>query len=208
MKYTLKDIYNLVGKDDKVALLTFDHDSDSYAVYGGKISVVFSFNQKERLQMKKDVFESKNLIKIRYLSGGKLSKRKIKLLKEEGVKIDDISSILSTNIPSQNTFHSEETRTIKTMNIPIEILPKGEDYDWMYGFRKMQVSKNIGLSPKERAFYLAGKYFFEPDSLTKEESDEIFSEEGVFEKNVEWEYLEIKHIREETNDDEKRKIAV
>src|SRR5690606_34192423 len=76
-----------------------------------------------------------------------------------------------------------------------------------YGFSKKQVSENIGLSPKERAFYLAGKIYYEPEQVTGDEKKEICQEDESLDVKIEWELLQIKYIREEISDEEKKRLA-
>jgi hypothetical protein len=115
--------------------------------------------------------------------------------------------ILYFTAPEKNTFHSKEKRTIDKINIPITSLPKGRDLDWMYRFKKRLVSENIGLCPRERNFYLAGKFYYERDKLTEDEIAEIFPKDSEMREAIEHEFLGMKYMREEISDPEKRRLA-
>lgn len=210
MDYTIEEIYALVGKEDKTAGLTFKFDSEAYNIFGQFITVVFLYTQKEREEMDKliqnEPWSNHGYVRVKFL-GSDLEKDKVTLLSEKGINSADISELLYFKAPSKNTFHSEDKREINKIEIPMKSQSKGRDFDRMYGFSKKQVNEGIGLSPKERAFYLGGKIYYEPDELTSEEKEEIYQEDGTLDVKVEWELLQIKYIREEISDDEKKRLA-
>ena len=117
---------------------------------------------------------------------GELFEAQIKLLATEGILSDDIIEILYFKAPEKNTFHSKEKREITKLEIQTAPLPKGRDYDWMYGFKKQLLEQGIGMCPAERNFYLAGKYYYEPDNLTEIEVGEIFQDGSAMSELVEW----------------------
>ncbi len=210
MEYTPEDIYLLVGKEDKVAGLTFKYGTDSFKEYGSFISVVFIYTQKERQQLDEKIkikpYIGGGFLKAEYL-GLDLSIDKIEKLRNTGVNCEDIIDILNYLFPTKNSFHSKETRSIDKMEIKLNTMPKGQDYDWMYGFKRKLVKENIGLCPEERNFYLAGKYYYEYDELTADELVEMTEKEGLLKEDVEIELLLIKYIREEISDEEKEIYA-
>jgi hypothetical protein len=210
MKYTLEEIYLLVGREDKTAGLKLIPGTDAYKKYGSFITVEFIYNQYERPDMDKMIqnrpFSNSGMVKARYL-GDELSADQVLSLKKEGIHSDDIWEISYFVSPTGNTYHSEQQRTIKTFELPLRMKPKGGDLDWMYGFNRKMVLKSIGLSPKERAFYLAAKYFYEPNELTMKEKTEMFSEDGQLKDPVEWEYLQIKLVREDISAKETEKLG-
>jgi hypothetical protein len=207
MDYTIEEIYSLAGKDDKTSGISFKIDSEAYKLFGNHIVVEFVYNQKEREELdrkiKKTPFSLTGYIKARYLGDELTQDKKDKLLKE-GFLSSDIANLSYYKIPSQNTFHSSEKRTIKKLNIPLRMMPKGGDLDWMYGLKKKFVQQEIGLCPKERQFYLAAKLYYEPDLLTDVESNEMFKD-GILSEDVEREYLLIKYQKEESTEEEKKR---
>lgn len=209
MNYTIEEIYCLVGKDDKTSGLTFKYESQAYNLYGSFITVVFVYTQYEREEMdiliQTPPFCRDGRIKAKYL-GIELSSDKVNRLLNEGIYSGDIAEILYDKAPSKNTFHSSEKRQLTKIEIPMRTQPKVQDLDWMYGFSKKLNNEGIGQCPRERSFYLAGKLFYEPENLTGEENEEIF-DNGKMDENVEWELFQMKYIREEISDEEKRRIA-
>jgi len=209
MNYTIEEIYCLVGRDDKTAGLTFKYDSDGYKIFGSFITVLFLYSQKEREKMDKliqtEPFSNSGWIRAKFL-GTKLDDEKVELLQKKGIFSEDIAEILYFNSPAKNTFHSTAKREVNTLNIKTETQPKGGDFDWMYGFSKRLVQDEIGFCPKERAFYLAGKMYYEPENLTDEENTEIYTDTGITQP-IEWELLQIKYIREDISDEEKKTLG-
>lgn len=211
MNYTLEEIYALVGKEDKTATVTFKYDSESYKTYGDSVTVVFNYTQKERFELdeliKSKNFSKNGFIKATYLVGN-LQEEKIEKIKSDGINSEDIASILYFNHSKQNTFHSEQTREIKTMKIPMRSRSKGRDFDWMYGFTRRLVKNNIGITPYERNFYLAGKLYYESEELTENEIAEMYIEEMILHEEIQYQFLFIKLMRKEINDDEKKQLVL
>lgn len=209
MNYTIEEIYCLVGKEDKTAGLTFKYESEAYPLYGSFITVVFVYNQYEREEMDRLVqtspFRMGGRVKAKYL-GTELSLEKVATLLNEGIYSGDIAELLYNQSSSVNTYHSIGKRQLTKIEIPIRIKPRGRDLNWMYGFSKKQNEDGIIQCPRERAFYLAGKLFYEPETLTVDENEEIFGN-GKLDDNVEWEFLKIKHMREEISVEEKRHLS-
>jgi len=210
MKYTLEEIYHLVGREDKTAGVTFRVGSDAYNTYGNFQTLLFIYDQLERHALDKKLeankYNSSGFVKAKYL-GFELEKEKVEKLKTEGIHSDDIASILSFNFPPKNTFHSKEKRTITKLNIKLPPSKKGQDYDWMYGFKKQLIKDNIGLCPEERNFYLAAKRYYEKDQLTDEEKKEVYDQDTKMHDDVEWEFLSIKYQRKEINDVELKRLV-
>ena len=65
----------------------------------------------------------------------------------------------------------------------------------------------LGFHLEKGRFYLAGKIFYESDQLTEEEKQEAYQEDGTLDVKIEWELLQIKYIREEIKDEEKKRLA-
>lgn len=205
MNYTIEDVYYLVGKDDKTAVLTFKYKSEAYNLYGSSMTVVFIYTQSDREEMdilvQTTPFRKKGKIKAKYL-GAELEPDKVERLLNEGIYSDDIANIFYYAAQSKNTFHSKEKRQLNKIEVLVRPQSKGRDLDWMYGFSKKLVREGIVQCPKERSFYLAGKLFYEPESLTEEENKEIFRN-GKIDGDVEWELLQIKYVREDISVEEK-----
>jgi hypothetical protein len=210
MRYSVEDIYKLVGREDKTAGITFRIGSESHEYFGSFITVIFTYTQSEREELDERVQDENNKtsgrIRAKHLAGD-LTEAQINRLGTEGIATDDIIEILYFKAPEKNTFHSKEKRKIKIFEIQSYPLPKGRDYDWMYGFKKELAERGIGMCPAERNFYLAGKYYYEPDNLTKSEVNEIYQDGNFMSELVEWEYLSIKLFREEITNEEKARLG-
>ena len=210
MIYSIEKIYRLVGREDKVVGVSFRYGSESYNYYGDFITVIFTYTQDEREELDKRIADesinsSGRIRAKRHVE--KLSDEQVKRLETEGILVDDIIEILYFKAPEKNTFHSSEKREVKKIEIETSGLPKGRDYDWMYGFKRQLVEMGIGMCPAERHFYLAGKYYYEPRNLTEDEILEIHLEDGAMKEEIEWEFLRIKYFREEISTAEKIKLG-
>ena len=210
MNYSEEEVYDLVGRQDKTATVIFKTDSDAFKLYGPHVTVLFLYSQYEREELDQRIKNPDSItpgvIKVRHLIS-QLEKGKIEQLENAGINTTDIASILYFKKDTQNTFHSKEKRTITKIKIPIHIQPKGRDLDWMYGLSKRFVDSGIGLSPKERRFYLAGKLYYESEALTDEERKEIFDDAQGMNIEIEFEYLKIKYKREEADNADKKRLG-
>jgi hypothetical protein len=208
MNYSAEEVYGLVGKQDKTAGITFKSGTEPYERYGPFVTVQFLYGQREREELNQRIMnpasKTSARLKVKYLYGELLAE-KVDQLESEGISTDDIAEIMYFKADENNTFYSTEMRTLNKIVIPFRVQPKGRDCDWAYGFAKRQVAEGIGLSPQERAFYLAGKLYFEPEELTTAEEAEIFPASGSVNLRVEWEYLRMLFVREEATGDDKRK---
>lgn len=210
--HSLLNVYKLIGRDDKAGLLEFVPGSDAYQEYGETLNVVLVYTQAEREELEailttgSAAADVAGHVKARYL-GFDLHEEKRQKLLATGVNTADINSIYSANGPSTNTFHSEATRSVNPLVIPIQKLPKGGDYDWIYGFAKAQVAQGIGLTPHERDFYLAAKLYFEPAAITPEEETEMRDGDSL-KAGVEAELLNLKEEREDITPEERERATV
>lgn len=210
--HSLLNVYKLIGRDDKAGLLEFVPGSVAHQEYGDTLNVVLVYTQAEREELEA-ILASGSVaadvaghVKARYLSFD-LPKAKRQKLLTTGVNTADINSIYYASGPSTNTFHSEAIRSVEPLVIPIQKLPKGGDYDWMYGFAKAQVAQGFGLTPHERAFYLAAKLYFEPATITREEEAEM-RDGDTLRAEVEAELLNLKEEREDITAEERERAAV
>lgn len=201
MPHSLLSLYQLIGRDDKVGLLEFKVESDAYQKYGDTINVMLEYTQSERESMEELLAANSpdshttGFVKVRYL-GYQLSKDKREQLRTNGVHSTDINSVYYLNAPADNTFHQEDTRAVKTHIIPMPVLPKGRDYDWMYGFAKARLKDGVGFTPHEKDFYLAAKLYFESATVTDEER-EVMYENCMLTDGIGEEYYRLKIAREE-----------
>jgi hypothetical protein len=209
-KYTIEEIYILVGREDKTASVQFIPGTSSYQKYGPYITVTFLYTQDEREKMdemiKEEPFTHSGIVKAEYLLND-IAPELIKELKETGIDTEHIWSISYFTAEPKNTFHSVELRTIKKIQIPLEVKPKGGDYDWVYGFNKKLVREGIGITPQQRSLYLALKLYYEEAELTDHERQEIYVAENQLVEQVEWEFLQIKLHREEISEKEIERLG-
>lgn len=205
--YTPLEIYTIVGKYDRTAFVTLKKGSEAHNRFGDDITVVFLYTQAEReamdlLLVKSSPGESIAYVKARYLRYN-LPSETSTLLSAPGILSSDIASIFSPGSDADKSeFHSFETRQLNKIEIPFRALPKGQDFDWQYGFDKSLWHDGVGFSPTERINFLVKKFYYEPELLTDEETAEIFDDEGLKE-DARGEYLTIVYFREEASQADK-----
>lgn len=199
MSYSLEEIYLAAGREDITALVYFRNGSAAKRLYGDFICVEFVYTQRERETLDKAVEEQKSTtgcVKARYL-GLDLDKELQEQLLKDGICSDEILKIETYFPPQSNTYHSDETRSIRKITIPIRELPKGGDYNWIYGFNRHRRELGIAFNPRDESFFLALKYYFEPDELTEEELNFMMIEGTKLNEDIELEYLIILYHRDE-----------
>lgn len=211
MDYSIEKIYKLVGKDDCVANLTFKKGSEAFSKYGDMLTVQFIYTQSEREELDKRIqnenFSTHGRVRAKDLLS-KLSEAENKDLLENGIESQDIVDMFFLHNIHKNTFHNTEKKVLNKHIIEFEPQLKGGDLGWMYGFHNRLVEQGIKLSPHERDFYLAGKLYFEPQNLTKQERQEIFDEAGLMRAPIEMEFLDMKRMREEIGKEEEQKLKI
>ncbi|KKL84188.1 hypothetical protein LCGC14_1967240 [marine sediment metagenome] len=116
MSYTIDEIYKIVGRDDKVAVLTFYPDSKAIAEYGENLTVVFHFDLFEREKLEKKFKEGVNektfgLVKARYL-GFEIQTEKVEQLIKEGIDSSDIQIVFPSPWIHDNLFHRHYSNLI------------------------------------------------------------------------------------------------
>jgi hypothetical protein len=204
--YSLEEIYQLVGKDDLTAGIFIKPNTEAFKNFGSHIVMVVTYSQSERLELVKNIqndFNSNGYIKGAYLKIEVPIEVK-QLLLNHGILNTDIYNIDYIKFGKSNSFHSDEKRKSNKMFIPMEELPNGGDFYWMWGFHRQLVDEGNSLSPEENIFYLAGKLILEKE-LTEEEKNKVY-DNGVIDENVEFQYLKFRHILKLINHNEKIKL--
>lgn len=209
MRYSLDEIYRLAGRDDKVAVITLCPETTAFAEYGEQLTVAFHYDlfEREKLEHKfrKGIDENiDGVVKVTYL-GDDLEPSKILELLRNGVNSTDIQRINPSAWASKNLFYNKTERNIKAFDIKITKLPKGGDYDWMYGFNRRLIHDGVEFSEYEMNRYLGMKYYYEPDKFTKEEKL-LLRDKGVIKESIEKQYLEIKLEKEVITATEEKRL--
>ena len=108
MNYSVEDIYRLVGRDDKVTVLTFNPDSEAYNKFGDSCTVVFCYDLKERESLEtnyrnKTDKKTFGFVKVKPLAM-KLSKDLTDELMNTGINSKDIQYMLISPWATENPF--------------------------------------------------------------------------------------------------------
>ena len=207
MSYFQQLIYLLVGMHDEVAVLTLKDSSPVCEKFDEEVTVVFQYTQREREKTHKELLEglfTHGIIKAKVLNYGY---KELTPDKDDNVFIEinseDIADLffMPFNV-YKNTYISDKKRTPNRTEIEMDFKGDGSEWDNYYFFEKRRVEEeNIILSPEERYRYLAMRFFYEPDSISDQEREEIFDSTNSINENVAFYYYKIAEDKKiEVND--------
>ena len=208
--FTQEDIYTLCGRDDAVATITLNPDSEGYLTFGEDVTVCFEYTQKERKELEEDSSSMNGVpfVKARALLPD-YDAAKAEVLLTTGVSPHDIIQMLVYHgTKPQNTFYSQEKRSPNVLEIPFEAQGGGRDIFWVYGALVGYLNKGMAITPEEYSEYLAYKLVLDKDGLTPEEHDQIYDERGLIHNNeVAWQFLNWKKEAGKLTEEDKHNLA-
>lgn len=208
--FTQEDIYTLCGRDDAVATITLNPESEGYSTLGEDITVCFAYTPKERKALEEDSSSMNGVprVKAKALLPD-YDAAKAELLLNTGVNPNDIIQMLVYHgTKLQNTFYSQEKRSPNVLEIPFEAEGGGRDIGWMYGALVRFREKGIAITPDEYSEYLAYKLVLDKDGMTEEERNQVFDKEGLINNNdVAWEFLNWKKEAGKLTDKDRHNLA-
>lgn len=206
--FTQDQLYAYGGRDDSVFTLTLKVDSPSYSLFGELLTVCLVYSLKERQLLEEDIcaLNTNPCVKAKPLLPEQ--ETYASTLLTDGIAVCDIVEVLVfSNKTEANTFHSNEKREIKVLEVPFEANGKGDDIRWIYGFLKKLKLEGVGLMPEDEAQYLAYKLILEYEALTEEEKNKIFDTEGkICNNSVSKYYLLWRHDDGVLNDIQKEQL--
>lgn len=210
MSYSLDKLYQLAGRNDSVITLTFYPNSESAQSFGGDVTVLFVYDQfvREKLEAKfiQGIDEdTTGFVKAKCLVCDATSDDGKEKLLKQGVNSADIMMVFGGFSANRNLFHKKEKREIQEIQLRVKTLPKGGDYDWIYGLHKRFIKSGIGLSPYDREGYLAMKKFYEEDLLSEEELSEM-TVDGQLKPEIQVRYLDLKYLKEVVTEEEEKEL--
>lgn len=208
--FTQEEIYTLCGRDDAVATITLNPDSEGYSTFGEDVTVSFVYTPKERKALENDSASLNGVpcVKAKALLPD-YDSAKAEALQTAGVNPHDIIQMLVyCGTKPQNTFYSQEKRSPNVLEIPFEAEGGGRDIGWMYGALVRFREKGIAITPEEYSEYLAFKLVLDKDGMTDEERNQVFDKEGLIRNNdVAWEFLNWKKEAGRLTDKDRHNLA-
>ena len=209
--FSQEEIYTLCGRDDAVATITLNHDSEGYSAFGEDVTVCFVYTQKERTVLEEDPSSMNGVpcVKARALLPD-YDAAKAKVLLTTGVNPHDIIQMLVFHgTKLENTFYSKEKRSPNVLEIPFEAEGGGRDIGWMYGALVRFREKGIAITPEEYSEYLAYKLVLDKEGMIEEERNHVFDKEGLIHNNdVAWEFLNWKKEAGKLTEKDKHNLAL
>ena len=208
--FTQSDFYKMCGQTDSVANIIFRPGSESEELYGSEITVriVYTRFQREQLEKDADSLNHYPYVKVEYLLFDINEEIRSQLL-TKGFKANDaVSLIVSENNQKENFFTSGNDRTLNKVEIPFEGEGGGKDIQWIYGFLKKIRNEGVALTDDEMSEFLACKLILDYTSLTQEEKEQIFDEQGRISNNdVAWSFLKWKSEANKLTDTDKQLLS-
>lgn len=183
-------MYEDVGRNDDVAVLTFRPESSMYKKYSSTLTVRIIYTQEERKSLEVDptVYDEMYNVKAESLLP---EDRKYRIeLSNDGIDTRDIVNITrGISTPNNNTYTSKEPRTIDTLYIQLKSQKNGNDIYWMYGILSEFIKKDIALTTEEYEKYLAYKYLVDREHLSESEVSKIFNHNMGLNPDIEYHIL-------------------
>lgn len=209
--FTQEEIYTLCGRDDAVASITLNPDSEGYSTFGEDVTVSFVYTPKERKALEEDSSSMNGVpcVKARALLPD-YDEAKADVLQTTGVNPHDIIQMLVYHgTKPQNTFYSQEKRSPNVLEIPFHPEGHGRDIGWMYGALVRYQEKGIAITPDEYSEYLAYKLVLDKEAMTEEEHNQVFDEQGLIHNNeVAWVFLNWRKEAGILSEQDKHNLAV
>ena len=122
--FTQGDLYNICGKTDSVATVTFRAGSESEDFFGNDITIIVEYTRAQRNQLLQDskCLNEEPYVKAKYLLLDLDEEKKNHLL-TVGFKVADVISILVfENTQKENYYESKSNRILKIIEIPFELV--------------------------------------------------------------------------------------
>lgn len=212
MNYSIEDIYKYSGQFDKIASISFHHNSDAYNKYGSYVTGTFHYTPVEREELQviinqEDYERSDGVVKIEIAPYGKLTNEQKNELKYDGINASDISDILQFNAPIENEYSKTDVRRLPD---PIEIKVDFSDTDeeemflWLNNSRLKNGYKLIPKEINRHNGIILRKY---EDKIPPEDLEHFKNTEtGEIKDEIRFEYLKSKFLKDLLSEDEKKEF--
>ena len=154
MTYTKESIYKYSGQYDKIVVVTFDWNSDSYRKYGEYIVGYFYYTPKERIAIQKLIEEkvessTHGFVKFKPSESPKLSDINITELDKKGLLTSDIIEILQFSHLEENKFSKTEKRALPEPMIIKSPFTNEDEEDLMIWLNNQRLKSGYKLIPEE-----------------------------------------------------------
>lgn len=205
--YSLEQLYDIAGKEDRVITVSFREGSPSYSIWGDSVTCCLIYTERERRQLMKNIkngVANYGKVRAKYLLFD-YKKNQIEKLKNEGFDSQDVVEILiAPFIQVENVYNGDKPRKLNQMMIEIEPEPPFEEIKFEFGVLCKFLEHGMLLTPSENVDFLALKLLLGV-KLPDAEKVIVFDEEGRIHNNaVSRRYLYYKSRLHELSDDKKK----
>lgn len=208
MNYSTETIYKNTGQFDKIVVVTFKFNSESFKRYGNYIVGKFYYTPKERTNIQQ-IIDSENshtdgLVKFVASDSPKLSKENVDELAFSGLLASDIIEILQFEEVVENKFIKKDIRELPE---PIKInspFTEEDEEDLMLWLNGQRLKTSYRLIPEERHRHNAVLFRKNEKAITKPEEVALFKDlnTGEIKPELKIYYLESKFKYDKLSDDE------
>jgi hypothetical protein len=213
MNFSYEEIFSMYGQFDTFVRVEFDHDSESYSIFGESLMGTFFYSLEERRELKR-VLQSGSIPRtnkhVRFVPSEleKLSDDKIELLDKRGLLNADIVGVMSSTLPRQNRF---EIKGEKDIPNTIQLKFDSSDVDqilFRIGYYRSRLSNNHKLIAEEEYELLGYHSFLHPEAYVGEVEKKALTDpqSGKVNEGIRFYQLKAKFIKADLNAEEQKEL--
>lgn len=213
MKYSKESIYKYSGQFDKIVIVTFWRNTESFKKFGEYIIGKFYYTHKERIAIQNLIENDMNsntdgYIKFKPSDTPKLSDQNIALLDTIGLLSSDIIEILQFSNLEDNKFAQTEIRQLPEPIIINSAFKDEDEEDLMIWLNNQRIKSGFKLIPEEIKKHNAilfrkyEKEIRDSDNL----NDFIDSKTGEIKTELKYYYLNSKYFNDQMSELESEEL--
>lgn len=212
--YSVEDIYKYSGQFDRNVTVIFNHDTESYKLYGNHITGSFIYTPKERREIQSRIDNDSLISTNGYVKFEenlkKISDEKREVLRSIGVSSSDIHEIYHLIEKVENAYTTTETRELpKAIELNID-LSDIDSKDLLLGLNHNRLTHGYKLCDFERDQHNAITLLKTREKLSKAEFEKLYinPKTGKIHDGINYYYLKEKFIDDNLNEKEQEEWEI